>query len=171
MTYGELLAALARLSLRTDLTADWPGFVRRAHDIIVDQATLVSPITITNGSATLPADCSTVLAVWVDGTPRAWSVDGTLSVAVDKAKAHTGYLLHRPAKAFFASDAGTNTILTENPWVYQYGALAEGFKFMRDLEGQATNEAAFRGEIGRLNMAATNAAAQRITPRVSQPSQ
>ena len=171
MTYGDLLQSLARMALRTDLTADWPAFVRRAHDIIVDQVALVSPVTITGGTAPLPNDCSTVLAVWVDGTPRAWSVDGTLNVAVDRAKDHTGYILHRPAKAFFASEGATNTVLTNNPWTYEYGALSEAFKFMRDLEGQATNEGAFRGEMARITRSNTNAAAERRTPRISQPSQ
>lgn len=170
MTYGELLTSLARLAIRSDLTADWPEFVRSAHDVIVDQIALVSDLTLVSAEATLPTDFSRVVSVWSKGSPRAWSVDvSTITAAVDASEDQPAKLVYRPAKAFFADESATNTVLTDYPWVYRYGALAAAGRFMRDGDLANTNEGLFRGEITRIAQASAMAAAEDIAPSISQP--
>lgn len=170
MTYGELQASLARLSHRTDLTADWPDFIRRAHDIITDEVALVADVAIVNRDCALPADLSLVLSVWIDGAPVDFSVTGgILTACVSPAQPYTAKVLYRPSKAFFADDAATNTVLTDYSWVYRYGALAEAGRFARDNDATMQNEAAFRGEIDRITSASTMAAAIQIKPRAGRP--
>lgn len=170
MTYGELQASLARLSHRTDLTADWPDFIRRAHDIITDEVALVADVAIVNRDGTLPTDLSLVLSVWIDGAPVDFSVTGgILTACVSPAQPYTAKVLYRPSKAFFADDAATNTVLTDYSWVYRYGALAEAGRFARDNDATMQNEAAFRGEIDRVTSASTMAAAAQIKPRAGRP--
>lgn len=170
MTYGELQASLARLSHRTDLTADWPDFIRRAHDIITDEVALVADVVIVNRDGALPTDLSVVLSVWIEGAPVDFSVAGSvLTACVSRAQPYAAKVLYRPSRALFADDAATNTVLTEYSWVYRYGALAEAFRFMRDDAATMQNEAAFRGEIDRITSASAMAAANQIKPRAGSP--
>lgn len=170
MTYGELKTSLARLSHRTDLTADWPDFIRRAHDIITDEVALVADVAIVNRDGALPTDLSLVLSVWIEGAPVDFSVTGgVLTACVSPAHLYDVKVLYRPSKAFFADDAATNTVLTNYSWAYRYGALAEAGRFTRDSETVAQNEAAFRGEIERITSASTMAAANQIRPRAGRP--
>ena len=170
MNYGELKTSLARLSHRTDLTEDWPDFIRRAHDIITDEVALVADMTIANRDGTLPTDLSLVLSVWIEGAPVDFSVTGgILTACVSPAHLYDAKVLYRPSKAFFADDAATNTVLTEYSWVYRYGALAEAGRFARDNDAAMQNEAAFRGEIERITSASTMAAANQIKPRAGRP--
>lgn len=166
MTYGELLASLARLSLRSDLTADWPGFVRRAHDVLTDRVTLTVALTATAGAATLPVDLAQVLAVWINGAPMAFRVEDD-EIEVPGQFNGPINIVYRPAKTFFTGDGDTNTVLTDYPWAYQYGALAEAYRFLKDQERFATNEAAFLAEIARITTASTNTAAGLIRPRAN----
>lgn len=165
MTYGQLLASLTRLVDRTDISDLMPDFVRRAHDVITDQVALVSPVTISNGEASAPADFSQVVAVWVDGSPRAFVMDGAkIRVAIGAPGNVTGHLVYRQAKPFFASEAATNIILTTYPWLYRYGALAEAGRYTYD-DNLTQNEGLFRDEIARISAASVAAATGSISPR------
>lgn len=170
MTYGELQASLARLSHRTDLTADWPDFIRRAHDIITDQIALVANVVITNAAGVLPSDLGQVLAVWVCGAPVDFMVSGSmLTACVSPAEPYAAKIVYRPSRAFFADDAATNTVLTTYPWVYRYGALAEAGRMTRDDGLASQNDGPFRGEIERISLASAMAAAAQICPRAGRP--
>lgn len=168
MTYGELLASLARITNRTDLAPDMPEFVRRAHDLIVDRITLHVALPLSNGGAALPVDLSEVVSVWVRGQPARFTVDGSnISVAVSAGTDWTADIVYRPAKAFFADEAATNTVLTDYPWVYRYGSLAEAWRFLL-FDGMAlNNETAFMQEISAINRASVTKAAGQITPKAS----
>lgn len=170
MNYGELKASCARLMIRTDLTDDWPEFIRRAHDVIADQIALAAPLTLENAQAALPADFSGAVALWVYGAPVGFQVDGaTIRGAIGQSASHPAFLIYRPSKAFFADDDATNAVLTEYPWVYRYGALAEAGRFTRDMEFSAQNEAAFRGEIDRISQVSVQLAAGSLSPRSGKP--
>lgn len=170
MNYGELKASCARLMIRTDLTNDWPEFIRRAHDVIADQVALVAPLTLENAQAALPADFSSAVALWVYGAPVGFQVDGaTIRGAIGHSASHPAFLIYRPSKAFFADDDATNTVLTNYPWVYRYGTLAEAGRFTRDADIAAQNEAAFREEISRINQASVQVAAGSLSPRPGKP--
>lgn len=180
MTYGELQAAIIASSHRTDAaTTDLiPDFIRRAHDIITDEIALVADLTLTSSTVALPTDFRRVLAVWLQnnpsfplteasadnfpdangtGVPRIYRVSGANLLYSPSAQAtYVAKLVYRPSKTFFADDDATNTVLTDYPWLYRYGALAELGRHTVDDDMVARYEPLFRDDLRRITMASVD---------------
>ncbi len=170
--YGELRAAVATRSHRTDLTSLIPDFIRRAHDIIVSEVALAADLTISTQSTTLPTGFREALSLFLinrpmvqlteasaeetqyisgTGVPVRYRIDTTLKVYPTPRSSYLSKLLYRIARTFFSADADTNAILTKYPFVYLYGSLAELFRHTMDDERADRLEIMFRAEIDRIN--------------------
>lgn len=175
MNYGELKTAVTRSLVRTDMAGDIPDYVRRAHDVITDEIALVTDLTVTTGTVALPTDFRRVVAVWIQnnpsfplteasadnlpdasgpGVPRIYRVSGSnLLLSPTPQDTYVLKLAYRPSKTFFADDAATNTVLTNYPWLYRYGALAEAGRQMVDDAWVARWEGPFQADLRRITMA------------------
>lgn len=92
--------------------------------------------------------------IYAAGRPRVFAREGGyLAFGPIPDATYTGKLLYRKALTFFASDGATNSVLTDYPMVYLYGALAEAARFDKFEEDEAKYEALFRAEMADINHA------------------
>jgi hypothetical protein len=88
------------------------------------------------------------------GRPRIFSREGGyLAFGPVPDTSYVGKLLYKKAMTFFASDEATNSILTDHPMVYLYGARAEAARYDKFDEDEAKFEALFRATIAQINSA------------------
>lgn len=88
------------------------------------------------------------------GRPRLFAREGGyLAFGPAPDTTYVGKLLYKKAMTFFATEAATNSILTDHPMVYLYGALAEAARYDKFDEDEAKYEALFRATIAQINNA------------------
>jgi hypothetical protein len=158
--YTELKASIADWLHRHDLTAQIPDFIRLAEvrlnrRLSLLQQELEATLTATVGSRLLtrPADMGTPLAMWLttyeprmgmvfrtpkelpvtdfNGQSQYWTVTSTNVETENPADLAYTYNL-RYVAIFNLADTNTNTLLTEHPDCYLFGALLESAPFLRD---------------------------------------
>jgi hypothetical protein len=166
-TWTELKAELAALAIRDDLTELIPNFIGYAENWF--QRELFSPereetatLTVTAGSATLPADFGGVKMVYVDGTtdhvlnpmtapqlrasypttttgtPAHFAIEGeTILFGPHPASSDTIKLKYVEGITALGDAAATNWLLTDHPDLYVNASLAELYAYTRDPEGEA----------------------------------
>lgn len=170
--YGTLQTAIASRANRTDLTADIPDFIRRAHDIIVGEVVMSADLTISTQSTALPTGFREALILWLvnrpmkqlseaseqvtqyisgTGVPYVFRIDTTLKVYPTPESSYLAKLVYRLARTFFSADSDTNAILTRYPFVYLYGSLAELYRHLLNDNQADRYEILFRSEIERIN--------------------
>lgn len=159
-TYADLLASVANLLHRTDLTASLPDFVALAEARFNRELrTRYQESSVTGTAATtvsLPADFLEVRSLsivqsWGDkilrpvtlteareagytDTPAMYALTGTSVVIAPTPSTTMTYRLDYYSKIPALSTAGVNWLLTNYPDIYLYGALFEAAVFLRDVE-------------------------------------
>ena len=63
----------------------------------------------------------------------------------------TGKILYYATPATLSADGDTNVVLTKYPFMYLYGALAELFRYIEDVDNADRYETRFRGLIAEVN--------------------
>lgn len=170
--YGSLQTAVASRANRSDLTADIPDFIRRAHDVIVGEVVMAADLTISTQSTALPTGFREALSVWLvnrpmkqlseaseqvtqyisgAGIPYCFRIDTTLLVYPTPMSSYVARMVYRLSRTFFADDTATNAVLTRYPFVYLYGAMAELQRHLLDDNQADRYELLFRAEIERIN--------------------
>jgi hypothetical protein len=186
--YGELQSAVADWAERSDLTARIEDFCRIAHDTIVRELLLTTSLDLDSESVSLPSDCGEVVtfmamtqpAVFLrqasegqmtgygTGVPTHYRIDSGEALLVPTPDVtYTGRLQYRLVRTFFTSDTATNTALTRYPMLYLHGALAELYRYQRDLEGVAMYQASFQAGLASANKGETAHLTQGASLRTS----
>lgn len=149
-TYGSLIAAIAEWMDRTDLTGSVQAMValaeaRMRRELAPHFSEVSAPITVTDGVGSLPADYGTMNRVLYDGkalpqmpvggVPK---LTGSIPVGytfeaggIKVYPAFTGSVqaLYQPKLPQLSDAVPTNTLLSQHPDLYFFGAMmfAEGF--------------------------------------------
>lgn len=189
-TNGELKAFLTSASMRSDLAGFMQDFVNRAHAVIARSAIVYAPVTISAQAIVLPTDFGFAHSLWILRAPMAQltqvsqdqlallntaGLPGWYNIAESQVgpapdQTYEGRLLYRVSPTLFAADGDTNAILTSNPFLYVYGAMAELSRFNFDAATEAARETAFEAAIEEHNQAeearALAGAALQLTPSV-----
>jgi hypothetical protein len=85
------------------------------------------------------------------GRPRVFSIEGSqIAFGPVPGAGYVGKLLYHRTLPFFADDSATNDLLARHPFAYLYGAMAEGARFDKFPEDEASFEAMFRSEIAEI---------------------
>lgn len=160
-TYAELQTAVAEWLKRDDLTTQIPDFIRLAETrlkALIDVSTLETTASLasTPSSAViaLPSDCKNPIALWIadidpqeqltqvlpqslpynatPNRPQYWAIDG--SDIRFQCPADAAYPINfRYSQLFALSDSSpTNSVLTNFPDVYLFGALCEAADYTFD---------------------------------------
>lgn len=183
-TYSDLLAAVARWSNRTDLTADIPIFVSLAterlnRDLRVRQMIGRAVASLDAGYSTLPTDFlaainltrgDVVLDYVTDdqiilvkdevGDPRVFTINGIeLQVSPVPASA-TSVELTYYKRIPDLSESETNWVFASFPSAYLYGALAELAQVTSDATLLARAEGRFADAVVSIETASAAAPAQ-----------
>lgn len=168
------------------VVANYPLFVRRAHvvimrDLDIPQLHETTDLTINAERIAIPTGYLATKRLFIDadydnpvlptsqelrvreavtqsaGRPRVFAREGGyLAFGPIPDASYTGKLLYKKALTFFANDAATNGILTDHPFLYLYGALAELARFDKADEDEARFEAMFRAEMSSVEIAERN---------------
>lgn len=185
-TYSELQAAVAAWLKRSDLAARVPDFISLAEtrikslvDIINLEVTVPLATTPNSDIVPLPADFKSPIKLWladinpiealdqflpeslpynnVPNRPLYWAVDGP-NIRFHCPTNQVYPIQFRYHQLFDLSDANpSNTILTNYPDVYLFGALCEAGDFMFDDQNVVKWDAKFRDAIQRCsNQEASN---------------
>lgn len=163
-----------------------PLFVQRAHvtilrDLDIPHLHDTADLTIDAERVAIPTGYRAAKRLFIDGDPDSIVIPTTQELRVREAltfpagrprvfareggylafgpipdTTYAGKLLYKKALAFFASDAATNVILTDYPFLYLYGALAEAARFDKYEEDEAKYEALFRAEMQSVEIAERN---------------
>lgn len=175
-------------SANTTWTANLPLFVQRAHVVLMRELDIpalhdTTDLTINAERIAIPTGYRATKRLFIDGDwdsvisptshelrvkeavtqsagrPRVFAREGSyLAFGPVPDTTYVGKLLYRKALTFFANDAATNTLLTDHPFAYFLGSLAEAAAFDKFDEDVAKYEALFRAEIAQINNAEQMAA-------------
>lgn len=180
-TYSALQASVASWLNRADLTDRIVDFITLAESrlnriVRKRQAETDQPLVgvLNSRFIPLPATYSEALNLWVDfgagrhpverfidpalletidtaGRPYQWTVDGT-NIAFERPCDQTYAFTLRMIGKYALSDASpTNTLLTDYPDAYLFGALIEAGPFLRDDDLFQTFEARFQNAVAEIN--------------------
>ena len=161
-TYTELQAAIASRLHRTDLTTQIVDYITIAEKRIIRQLQLTEQETetvltavISSRNLTLPTDFSAPIALYLttylprisleyrlpqdmqvfsdNGPASYWTIDGAVIKTDTPADQQYTYVL-RYVASFNIASTSTNSLLTNYPELYLYGALIEAAADVRDNE-------------------------------------
>lgn len=131
-------------------------------------------LTTSSASVALPTDWLEFKRVWIDatdgkdliyrpltqfrsipesqltGTPLYYTIDGGRLYIAPTTDA-TLQVTYYQALGSFTADASTDAVLTYNPEVYLSGVLAEAYRWARDVDGVALEQAEFANKVRGLN--------------------
>lgn len=179
-TYSELQTAVAAWLKRSDLTSRIPDFIRLAEVrmlSLIDVGTLETTATLattpSSDTIAVPADFKNPIALWIadidpqeqltqvlpqslpynatPNRPQYWAIDGT-NIRF-QCPADAAYpIKFRYTQTFGLSNASpTNTLLTNFPDVYLFGALSEAADYAFDNENGLKWNAKFNDAVQRCN--------------------
>lgn len=102
------------------------------------------------------------------GQPRIFTIEaGAFYLAPTPDTSYTGKILYYKKPTALSADADTNTILTDQPNVYLFGTLLEGFSYARNNEQAQIYANKFAGAINSANTA--DKADRHSSPWASRP--
>lgn len=131
-------------------------------------------LTMSGASVAVPADWLEFKRIWIDandgkdliytplsqfktdadsqstGTPSKYTIDGGTLYVAPTSDADLEVTYYQTLGAF-TGDASTDTVLTNNPEVYLSGVLAEAYRWIRDTDGMALEQAEFAAKVRGLN--------------------
>jgi hypothetical protein len=177
-SYSELQEEIIGNSNRSDLAASIPTFIRLAEADMKRRLKLVElegteSISVAGGVGSLPADYAMPLSVYwdaaedaplrflddaqfnvkrsllLDGSPVYYTITGT-TVRVLPADTGTLVLNYVARLSPLSDESDTNTILTNYPDAYYYGALAHLYHYARNWEAKAANREEFERAIDQI---------------------
>lgn len=171
-TYSDLKTAIANEIERADLTAQIPDFITRAESRInrrLRRSNLETEIALTGieGSRfiALPSNFDTAVALFrnlvsgrelmrpvapaqmetiaTNGRPNFWCIDGTSLAFERPCDQGNSFTLRLNAMLGLSDAAPTNSILTQWPDLYLYGAVVEAAMYMLDDDRMGIYERKF----------------------------
>lgn len=176
--YNELKTAIASWANRSDLSASLADFVTLAEADMKVRAKLTqwdteTSLTVTSGSANLPADFAAAISVQfgdqltdleymtprqlkdrgyleASGDPVAYSIIGS-TLRVAPSASGTAALLYTARFTSLSDAAPTNSLLSLFPDAYLYGSLVHAAIFLRDDGLARFAKGAYEEAIGRVN--------------------
>lgn len=173
-TYTELKAEIADFLERNDLTAVVDTFIDLAEAEMQRELKLqvfetTANVTITSGSGSLPTGFNKARAVYWDGdttnplryvtpdelerinsgNPSNVSYYSIVGTTVKVADDQSGTLVMTYTANFTPLDGTntTNSILTNHPACYLYGALAQAAIYLKDFDGAGAYRKVFESEL------------------------
>jgi len=88
------------------------------------------------------------------GTPKHYTLEAeNIVVGPTPDSSYTGRLLYYKKFSSLSADSDTNWILTNAPGVYLFGALAEAYRYIRNMDQAIASLATFSGLVNSLNNA------------------
>ena len=92
----------------------------------------------------------------VTGKPEYFTIEGeSLLFLPAPDTSYTGKMLYYKKPTAFSADGDTNTLLTNHAGLYLFGALAEAFAFVQDIEAASGYQTRFAGVVNSLNASDT----------------
>lgn len=193
--YGELktkVAAFANLSNNTEFVANVPDFIALTEasirrDVRVLDMLKTETGSLVGGAIPLPARMVDVRALKIDNYGAIDYIDPLQFYDLDTRQYPAGYTITQdqilvagggtsPYTLHFwqayeplASDPDLNWLLTNAPDLYLFGALANGYEFMRDIDGFSRNATRYKTVVEELNSkarASLFSGPARVRPRV-----
>lgn len=175
-TYAELKAAIATQLNRIDLTTPIVDFVTLAEadirrDVRIQEMEALATGTLTGETLAFPTRFVLARRLAIDGdvyayeTPEVYQVEsdagntdsnmytiiGTNFYILGGASGDAYSLLYLASLAAFSGASDTNTLLTNAPDVYLYGACKHGAIYLKDDADAAKYAGAYQAAVTRLN--------------------
>lgn len=175
-TYGDLKTAIANQLARSDLTTAIVDFVALAEadirrDVRIQDMETLATGTLTGETLAFPARFVSARRLAVAGdvytfeTPEVYQVEsdaGNTSLKIYTIIGTNFYILgwtsgaaysliYMASFAAFSSNGDTNSLLTNHPDVYLYGACKHGAIYLKDDTDAAKYAGAYQAAVSRLN--------------------
>lgn len=174
--YSDLVTAVARASFRSDLSSDIPNFIQLCESRMQIRLKLVDfestgTLTVTSGSASLPADYKGMRNVYWDGDfdralqyitpdrysslvltadlPNFYTIIGT-SIKFVTTLDGTAYTNYKAKFTPLSVSNATNAIITNYPDAYMHGVMEQLYIFTRDTANAAVRQAAFESALSNI---------------------
>lgn len=168
----DLQTAVVEMVKRPDIADVFPRLVKLAEAdfsraLRLSEQMTQSTVTITSGSAALPADLQSLIGVY-DGAGYEYVAQPPQAIRTHQSRGYyaiIGNSIHAPADEvltlqYYASiptittgQTGTNWLLQRHPGVYLYGAAVEAAKYIVNAELASALSGVLVGEYAKANAA------------------